>query len=63
MVLVKNNVRDEESNIDARKVVSFTFQYCNIYVVVDNLVSESSLFVGDELSRYPLHNKRNQEIN
>ena len=63
VVLTKNNLRPEESNIDPRKVVSFTFQNIDIFVVIENPVSDPALFIGNELSRYTIHGERNQEIN
>ena len=63
LVLENNNFRDEDFYLDPRKVVYFKLKNSDVSIVVENLVSESALFIGNDLSRYPIYGERNQEIN
>jgi hypothetical protein len=63
LALCKKDLGTEETNLESREEVSFTFDNGDAAGIIQDLVSETTPFVGDELSRNAIHGKGNVEIN
>ncbi len=62
LFLLEIYLRAEEANLKFRKVEPVAFKSGNAPGIIQDLVSKTTLLVGNELPRDPIHGERSREI-